>query len=147
MSTPIQQDELSPDDPIFYAPPKWRTGERRGQVPESAGSADWTASDDGLSFAEAFTKSRRHSGRIEHSRVRITALACAVAVIAWTAFCVTGSAVSIRRHSLSGEAFPHRRAVRTTRSMSGFRRQMLHSIKYHGRYSRPRLLSQTRAGL
>ena len=27
MSTPIQQDELSPDDPIFYAPPKWRTGE------------------------------------------------------------------------------------------------------------------------
>lgn len=89
MSTPIQQDELSPDDPIFYAPPKWRTGERRGQVPESAGSAGWTASDDGLSFAEAFTKSRRHSGRIEHSRVRITALACAVAVIAWTAFCVT----------------------------------------------------------
>jgi hypothetical protein len=89
MSTPIQQDELSPDDPIFYAPRKWRTGERRGQVPESAGSPGWTASDDGLSFAEAFTKSQRHSGGIEHSRVRITALACAVAVIAWTAFCVT----------------------------------------------------------
>ncbi|MGA8959500.1 MAG: hypothetical protein WB475_04750, partial [Pseudolabrys sp.] len=89
MSTPIQQDELSPDDPIFYAPPKWRTGERRGQVPESAGSADWTARDDGLSFADAFTKSRRHSGGIAHSRVRITAFACAVAVVAWTAFCVT----------------------------------------------------------
>jgi hypothetical protein len=87
MSTPIRQDELSPDDPIFYAPPKWRTGERK--LPESAGSTDWTAGDDGLSFADAFTKSRPHSGRIEHSRVRITALACAVAVIAWTAFCVT----------------------------------------------------------
>ena len=87
MSTPIQQDELSPDDPIFYAPPKWRTGERK--LPESAGSTDWTARDDGLSFADAFTKSRPHPGRIEHSRVRITALACAVAVIAWTAFCVT----------------------------------------------------------
>ena len=89
MSTPIRQDELSPDDPIFYAPPKWRTGERTAQLPESAGSSDWAASDDGLSFAEAFTKSQRHSGGIEHSRVRITALACAVAVIAWTAFCVT----------------------------------------------------------
>ena len=89
MSTPIRQDELSPDDPIFYAPPKWRTGERAAQVPESAGSTGWTAHDDGLPFADAFTKSRRHSGRIEHSRVRITALACAVAVIAWTAFCVT----------------------------------------------------------
>jgi len=89
MSTPIQQDELSPDDPIFYAPPKWRTGERTAQLPESAGSADWTARDDGLSFADAVTKSRPHSGGIEHSRVRITAFACAVAVIAWTAFCVT----------------------------------------------------------
>ena len=79
MSTPIQQDELSPDDPIFYAPPKWRTGERTAQLPESAGSSDWTARDDGLSFADAVTKSRPHSGGIEHSRVRITAFACAVA--------------------------------------------------------------------
>jgi hypothetical protein len=89
MSTPIQQDEVSPDDPIFYAPPKWRTGERTAQLPESAGPADWTVRDDGLSFADAFTKSRRHSGGAEHSRVRITAFACAVAVTAWTAFCVT----------------------------------------------------------
>lgn len=89
MSTPIRQDELSPDDPIFYAPPKWRTGERTAQLPESAGSVDWTARDDDLSFADAFTKSRRHSRGIGHSRVRITALACAVAVTAWTAFCVT----------------------------------------------------------
>jgi hypothetical protein len=27
MSTPIRQGELSPEDPKFYAPPKWRSGE------------------------------------------------------------------------------------------------------------------------
>ena len=26
MSTPIQGAELSPDDPKFYAPPRWRSG-------------------------------------------------------------------------------------------------------------------------
>ena len=26
MSTPIQHGELSPEDPKFYAPPRWRSG-------------------------------------------------------------------------------------------------------------------------
>lgn len=38
MSTPIRQGELSPEDPRFYAPPKWRSGEFTAppiQPPES----------------------------------------------------------------------------------------------------------------
>jgi hypothetical protein len=90
MSTPVQQDELSPDDPKYYAPPKWRTGEKKVCFPESAGSAGWTSRDgDAVSRApEHSDEHHDHPGEVKYNRVRITALACAVGVIAWTAFCV-----------------------------------------------------------
>jgi hypothetical protein len=94
MSTPVQQDELSPGDPRYYAPPQWRTGEKTVQFPGSAGSTDWTSRDSD-NFADAFARAREHSdghhehpGEAKYSRVRVTALFCAVGVIAWTAFCV-----------------------------------------------------------
>jgi hypothetical protein len=94
MSTPVQQDELSPDDPRYYAPREWRAGEKTVQFPGSAGSTDWTSRDRD-NCADAFTRAREHSdehydhpGAFKYNRVRITALFCAVGVIAWTAFCV-----------------------------------------------------------
>jgi hypothetical protein len=93
MSTPVQQDELRPDDAKYYAPPKWRTGEKAVQPSGSATSTDWTSRNS--PFADAFAKSTGRSHQhdyppdgFKNSRVRITALACAVGAIAWTAFCV-----------------------------------------------------------
>ena len=93
MSTPVQQDELRPDDPKYYAPRKWRTGEKAVQPSDFATSVDWTSRNG--RFADSLAKLRGHSDqrddplhRFKNSRVRITALACAVGVIAWTAFCV-----------------------------------------------------------
>ena len=94
MSTPIQRDELSPNDPKYYAPRKWRTGEKTVHFPGSTGSDDWTSREID-NFVDAFSSAPEqsnehydHSGRVKHNRVRITALFCAVGVIAWTAFCV-----------------------------------------------------------
>src|SRR5215813_14383095 len=94
MSTPIQRDELSPNDPKYYAPRKWRTGEKTVHFPGSTGSDDWTSREID-NFVDAFSSAPEqsnehydHSGGVKHNRVRITALFCAVGVIAWTAFCV-----------------------------------------------------------
>src|SRR5262249_3059247 len=91
MSTPVHQDELRPDDPKYYAPPRWRTGEKAVQPSDFAVSTSHSRS-----FADDSGKSLGHSDQhyyapdgFKNSRVRITALACAVGVIAWTAFCVT----------------------------------------------------------
>lgn len=98
MSTPIQQGELSPDDPKFYAPPKWRSSEidapsiqpslRATEFPVSQPSADWTSHDDNVLLVEAVPESREHPDKLEHSRMRVTALAIAVGVVVWTAFCI-----------------------------------------------------------
>jgi hypothetical protein len=90
MSTPVQQDEFSPDHPKYYAPPKWRTGEKTFHFPKSAGSAGWTSRDgDAFSRAPEYSDERYdHPGELKYNRLRVTALFCAVGVIAWTAFCV-----------------------------------------------------------
>jgi hypothetical protein len=101
MSTPIQQAELSPDDPKFYAPPKWRSGEinapsiqpsLRAAEPYQT-SFDWTSSpsstpeDNAAPEAQEQTSDVAH--QLEYDRVRVTAIASAVGVVAWTAFCIT----------------------------------------------------------
>jgi hypothetical protein len=98
MSTPIQQGELSPDDPKFYAPPKWRSSEmdapsiqpslRATEFPVSQPSADWASHDDNVLVVEAVQESREHADKLGHSRMRVTALAIAVGVVVWTAFCI-----------------------------------------------------------
>ncbi len=98
MSTPIQQRELSPDDPKFYAPPKWRSVEieapsiqpflRATVFSESQAFADWTSHDENMLLAEVVPKTREHPDEIEHNRMRMTALAIAAGVVVWTAFCI-----------------------------------------------------------
>jgi hypothetical protein len=98
MSTPIQQGELSPNDPKFYAPPKWRSSEieapsiqpslRATEFPVSQPSADWTSCDDNVLLVEAVSESREHPAKLEHSRMRVIALAIAVGIVVWTAFCI-----------------------------------------------------------
>jgi hypothetical protein len=98
MSTPIQQSELSPDDPKFYAPPKWRSVEidapsiqpslRAAELPVSQPSADWTSRDDNVLHVAVISESREHLDKLEHSRMRVTVLAIAVGVVVWTAFCI-----------------------------------------------------------
>jgi hypothetical protein len=98
VSTPIQQGELSPDDPKFYAPPKWRSSEidapsiqpslTATEFSVSQPSADWTSHDDNVLLVEAVPESREHPDKLEHSRMRVTALAIAVGVVVWTAFCI-----------------------------------------------------------
>jgi len=106
MSTPIQQAELSPDDPKFYAPPKWRSGEisapplqpslrasgLRNSPPPAENSppaTDWISPQDEASAREAVSESLEQSHHLEYIRVRVTAIASAVGVVAWTAFCIT----------------------------------------------------------
>ncbi|MGA7310817.1 MAG: hypothetical protein WBX05_17870 [Pseudolabrys sp.] len=101
MSTPIQQDELSPDDPKYYAPPKWRSGEieappiqprlRSDEVPTTQVSIHRTSRQVDMLLTNAFPKSRRHSDEFEYNRVRMTALVSAVGVIVWTGFCITAA--------------------------------------------------------
>ena len=103
MSTPIQQAELSPDDPKFYAPPKWRSGEinapsiqpslRGAEFPTSPSSIAWTSSTGSVpednTAPEAHEQAPDVSHQLEYDRVRVTAIASAVGVVAWTAFCIT----------------------------------------------------------
>jgi hypothetical protein len=108
MSTPIQQGELSPNDPRFYAPLKWRSGEIN--VPSvhpllnapvllsSQASAEGTYA----SWAVSRSKSAEVSDAKEYIRVRTTALASAVGVLVWIAFCV---ATGLARIDASSPAY------------------------------------------
>src|SRR5690349_8175769 len=103
MSTPIQQAELSPDDPKFYAPPKWRSGEinapsiqptlRTAEFTNPPSSVAWTSSPNSVpednAAPEAHEQAPDVSHQLEYDRVRVTAIASAVGVVAWTAFCIT----------------------------------------------------------
>lgn len=101
MSTPIQQDVLSPDDPKYYAPPKWRSGEIEAppiqpplgtsELPTTQLSTHRTSRQVDMLLTNAFPKSRGHSGEFEYNRVRMTALVSAVGVIVWTGFCITAA--------------------------------------------------------
>jgi hypothetical protein len=63
MSTPIQPGELSPEDPKFYAPPKWRSGEitappiqpslRSPELPTEASRYDETSFDEPMAHHHA----------------------------------------------------------------------------------------------
>ncbi|HMF24246.1 MAG TPA: hypothetical protein VKG24_19295 [Pseudolabrys sp.] len=97
MSTPIRQAELSPDDPKFYAPPKWRNGEinapplqpfLRAPVFPSPPAVDGIAPQDEVSMDDAELEALERSHQLEYTRVRVTAIATAVGVVAWTAFCI-----------------------------------------------------------
>ena len=101
MSTPIQQAELSPDDPKFYAPPKWRSGEinapsiqpsLRATEPFQT-SFDWSSPSESVpedtTAPEAQDQTSDVAHQLEYDRVRVTAIASAVGVVAWTAFCIT----------------------------------------------------------
>jgi hypothetical protein len=105
MSTPIQQDELSPDDPKYYAPPRWRTGEieappiqppihpplRTTEPPSYQTSTHRISRQVDMLLTNAFPKSRRHPEELEYNRVRMTALVSAVGVVVWTGFCITAA--------------------------------------------------------
>jgi hypothetical protein len=109
MSTPIRQVELSPEDPKFYAPPRWRRGEvvapsiqpslRSTEFPVPQPYPDWTSHGDDVSadergrstykpVADALPKARKHLARHGNGNMRITALAIAAGVVLWTAVCV-----------------------------------------------------------
>src|SRR5262245_10393181 len=103
MSTPIQPGELSPADPKFYAPPRWRSGEvsappiqptlRSPELPAAQVYADWTDRRDQVSFDDAHPtntvlKPVKVSDSPEQSGMRNKALAIAAGVVMWTAFCV-----------------------------------------------------------
>ncbi|MGC2746787.1 MAG: hypothetical protein WA309_04895, partial [Pseudolabrys sp.] len=111
MSTPIRQVEVSPEDPKFYAPPRWRRGEveapsiqpslRSAEFLGPQAYADWTShhGDEGLAdergsavnnpVADALPKPRRRrSARQGNGGVRATALAIAAGVVLWTAVCI-----------------------------------------------------------
>ena len=109
MSTPIRQ-EVSPEDPKFYAPPRWRRGEvvapsiqpslRSTEFPGPQAYPDWTsqhgdevcADDRGSStyklVVDALPKARQLSARRGTANMRVTALAIAAGVVLWTAVCV-----------------------------------------------------------
>ena len=103
MSTPIRQGELSPEDPKFYAPPKWRSGEVTAaptqhslsapEHPTSEAYADRVSHHDEMSLdnepiADAFLKSRQQSENLDYGSVRTKTLAIAAGVVAWTAYCI-----------------------------------------------------------
>src|SRR5262245_10305456 len=113
MSTPIRRVEVSPEDPKFYAPPRWRRGEvvapsiqpslRSTEFPVPQPCPDWTSHGDevlegvladerGRSMykpvADTLPKVRKHLARRGNSNMRVTALAIAVGVVLWTAVCV-----------------------------------------------------------
>src|SRR5215475_1890896 len=109
MSTPIRQVEVSPEDPKFYAPPRWRRGEvvapsiqpslRSTEFPVPQPYPDWTshggevlADERGRSMyepvADALPKVLKHLARHGNGNMRVTALAIAAGVVLWTAVCV-----------------------------------------------------------
>jgi hypothetical protein len=109
MSTPIRQ-EVSPEDPKFYAPPRWRRGEvvapsiqpslRSTEYPGPQAYPDWTSQhgDEVLAdelgrstykrAVDALPKGRQLSARRGSTNMRVTALAIAAGVVLWTAVCV-----------------------------------------------------------
>src|SRR5215475_2917545 len=113
MSTPIRQVEVSPADPKFYAPPRWRRGEvvapsiqpslRSTEFPVSQAYPEWTPhGDEALSdvlpderersmyepLANASPRVRKPSARRGSGNMRMTALAIAAGVVLWTAVCI-----------------------------------------------------------
>jgi len=103
MSTPIQGGELSPEDPKFYAPPRWRNGAvaappiqpslGESEVPSQLAAVDLTSTQyemrlDDEPMADAFLQPSDHQEKQDKSGVRTKALAIAAGVVAWTAFCV-----------------------------------------------------------
>src|SRR5262245_64809517 len=102
MSTPIQGGELSPEDPKFYAPPRWRSGAisappiqpslGESEVP-SQPAVDLTSTQyemrlDDEPTAGAFLQPSDHPEKQDRSGVRTKTLAIAAGVVVWTAFCV-----------------------------------------------------------
>jgi hypothetical protein len=109
MSTPIREVEVSPEDPKFYAPPRWRRGEvvapsiqpslRSTEFPVSQANPDWTPyGDEALPderersmyepVANASPRVRKPSARRGNRNMRVTALAIAAGVVLWTAVCI-----------------------------------------------------------
>jgi hypothetical protein len=102
MSTPIQGGELSPEDPKFYAPPRWRNGTvaappiqpslGESEVPSHV-AVDLTSSQyemrlDDEPMADAFLQPSDDPQKQDQSGMRTKALAIAAGVVVWTAFCV-----------------------------------------------------------
>ena len=106
MSTPIRQVEISPENPKFYAPPRWRRGEveapsiQSAELPGPQAHAEWTphygdevlADERALSMnkplVDALPNPLRRSARHGNGGVRVTALAVAAGVVLWTAVCI-----------------------------------------------------------
>jgi hypothetical protein len=102
MSTPIQGGELSPEDPKFYAPPRWRNGtvaappiqpslgesEVPSQVAVDLTSSQYEMRLDDEPMADAFLQPSDDPQKQDQSGMRTKALAIAAGVVVWTAFCV-----------------------------------------------------------
>jgi len=106
MSTPIQHGELSPEDPKFYAPPRWRRGEivappiqpllkALSEVPNPQAQADWEIrhakvlrDDERVAPMAAYLEPSEPFDRPYQSGVRAKALAIAGGVVLWTAICI-----------------------------------------------------------
>src|SRR5215510_2568585 len=102
MSTPIKGGEVSPEDPKFYASPRWRSGAiaappiapslGESEVP-SQPAVDLTSTQyemrlDDEPMAGAFLQPSDHPEKQDRSGVRTKTLAIAAGVVVWTAFCV-----------------------------------------------------------
>jgi hypothetical protein len=123
MSTPIKGGELSPEDPKFYAPPRWRSGavaappiqrslgesEVPSQVAVDLTSSQYEMRLDEELMADAFLQPSDQSEEQDQSGVRTKVLAIAAGVVVWTAFCVvvglgrleTGSFIQFRNGTSS----------------------------------------------
>jgi hypothetical protein len=126
MSTPIQGGELSPEDPKFYAPPRWRSGaiaappiqpslgesEVPSQLAVDLTSTQYEMRLDDEPMADPFLRPSDHPEKQDKSGVRTKALAIAAGVVVWTAFCVfvglgrldSGSFIQFRNGMLSAKS-------------------------------------------
>ena len=126
MSTPIQHGEVSPEDPKFYAPPRWRSGaitappiqpSLTGSELSSQAAVDLTSTHDEVrlddkAMADAFLRPSERSDKQDQSGVRTKALAIAAGVVVWIAFCVvvgigrleTGSFIQFRNGMTSADS-------------------------------------------
>src|SRR5262245_15811941 len=102
MSTPIKAGELSPEDPKFYAPPRWRSGAfaappiqpslEESDVPSQTAvdlpSSQYEMRLDVEPMADAFFQPGDQSEKHDQRGVRTKAVAIAAGVVVWIAFCV-----------------------------------------------------------
>lgn len=98
MSAPIKQDVLSPDDPKFYAAPKWRNTDAHRQRPITSppNERHWDLQTNNpthyaaIVLADGASSSRPVSDEFEYKNVRVIAVAIVVGVMTWIGLVIVG---------------------------------------------------------